>query len=93
MSKVVNQTNWRVEAIVEPLRGYADSPKNMRWAAEELQDEIRRHCDAASVSIAWDTITTCSLCGSSWELDDDGVPCCCDAAIEEYEIACRNPQT
>jgi len=27
----------------------------------------------------------CSFCGSEWELDDEGIPCCCQAAIVEWE--------
>lgn len=53
---------------------------------EEIKDQIKRHVDnVRSVEIDYDTQEICSHCGYEWELDEDGVPTCCNKAIEELE--------
>ena len=61
-------------------------------ACKEILAQIHRHVDGCSGArgellgyVMHDVEETCSHCGLEWEVDDDGCPVCCDAAVEEYE--------
>ena len=64
-----------------------------RRACEEVADQIRRHVDglpsasfnrSRGVDVECDTVEVCSFCGYEWELDENGVPACCDKAVAEH---------
>ena len=59
-----------------------------RWA-DEFNEFIRDHRsrDDVSLSVNRKYEDQCSHCGYTWELDDEGVPVCCDKAITEHEAA------
>lgn len=83
MKKVV-YSNYRVE--VEPTVPWPPSKeekihKSMIQALDDLEKEIRRHCDFFNISGLYDTDEVCSFCGSPW--DDEIL--CCDEGIEEAD--------
>ena len=59
--------------------------QNIIKNAEELQREIKKHCDYYEGSIL-NRKYVCSFCGADWEssLDETGCPICCDKAMEEF---------
>lgn len=75
------QANFRVVAEPPSLLLRAVTMRE----AEQLRDEIKRHCDVESVSTECDMV--CSFCGDIWEniIDENGMPICCNKAIEEYK--------
>ena len=85
MAKV--RENFRVIAGLDERRSYGMSRKgreaNYQRDAEALKEQVKRHCDADSVWIEWDTV--CEHCGRSWEVDPaTSEPVCCDKAQQEF---------
>lgn len=63
-----------------------ESEKQHIDECERMAKEIRRHVDGVgSAQVCWTTRYVCSYCGYEWEEDEDGVPVCCQAAIDEFE--------
>ncbi len=57
--------------VERPLAGYLDS-KNLHYAARDVEDQIKRHCDGIdSTEILFRTEKTCEYCGSNWTEDGD----------------------
>lgn len=82
----IRKRNVNYHVIVYPQmwpHGLND-PKWAPQAAKDLKEAIQRHCDVAEVLIHWDAETVCSFCDYSWEVNEDGCPVCCDAAIKEF---------
>ena len=84
--------DFRIGSISGIKRSEDESEK----LCEEIAEQIRRHMDELpsswmggnrGVSVTWDSAVVCSLCGLEWEVDDDGTPCCCNAAIAEFDAA------
>lgn len=60
-------------------KGYMDR-------CREIADQIKRHVDeTGSVDIEFDTTAICSHCGHEWEVDETGLPQCCQKAQSEFE--------
>jgi len=62
--------------------------KRLEEWAKDFNDFIRDHRSQDKVSLSVERIfqDQCSFCGSEWEIDNDGVPMCCQDAIKEMEI-------
>ena len=87
--KVVNKINWKV--VVEPSQSFSLGKTNEAHSKELQRDcetivkEIKRHIDnIQSVTVEYDTEELCSFCNERWEIDEDGCPTCCNAAINEW---------
>ena len=102
MSKIIRKSNFRVVVEPKGLGDFggirvSDSffgqsqeriAKDYEDRCKEMADQIRRHVDnVRSAEVDYDTEEICSRCGYTWELDEFGVPACCDKAIEEHESA------
>lgn len=63
--------------------------KEMESLASEFNDFVRDHrsMDWVNLSVEREYQDQCSFCKSEWEVDSEGVPVCCDKAIEEYEAS------
>lgn len=89
--------------ILSDVRIECETPYHVgRWCstverkAEELEDWvkdfkdfIRDHRSQDPVNLSVERVYTdvCSFCGATWEVDDDGCPVCCDAAVKEWDEA------
>lgn len=66
-----------------------DYAKQLERAVKEFNDFVRDHrsMDWVHLHVVREYENQCSHCGSLWEssIDDDGKPCCCQEAINEYE--------
>lgn len=79
--------NYRVE-VTPDLWGYNKTEDQAKAVCGEIAVSIRRHVDNVdSVAVNWDTRTVCSHCGRDWEEYEDGCPCCCDEAQDEWAKA------
>lgn len=85
MARIMKDTNWRV--VARMAMHNANDPKWAPRYAAHLKESIVRHCDVGPVEVVWDSEATCSLCNGEWELDEDGWPRCCNAALDEYIAA------
>lgn len=69
--------------------GYWDKMKrdHEEWA-NEFRAFLRDHRsqDMISLSIVRDESDGCTACGSDWEEDGDGCPCCCMKAVEAWYV-------
>jgi hypothetical protein len=53
---------------------------------EEIKEQIKRHVDGVGhVEIDFDAEEKCSHCGYGWEVDESGLPQCCEKAQNEFE--------
>lgn len=93
MAKQIILENWRVEIPVEPWLGERTTER-MRREAEDIQKKIKHFARAADIendigepTVEADETECCDKCGSEWEVDDDGLPQCCNAAQEEWQRA------
>lgn len=71
--------NWRVE-VVPDFRFSCRSEKDL---CDEVAAAIKRHVDdVATITVANDRKEVCPFCDYEWEncIDENGYPCCCDAA-------------
>jgi len=85
MKKQIHK-NYRVECRVSDYYEKRGDHKSLWRELNALADEIKRHVDGAeSVDIEFDEVVVCEFCNSEWEIDEDGCPCCCDKAQEEWE--------
>ena len=86
--KQINRNNYRVVTEVPdwraPGRDIDETHKAMISDCQQLEAEIKRHCDGGDTEIKWDTEYTCSHCGYNWETEEDGLPICCDEAQKEF---------
>lgn len=100
MAKIKEKSNFRVIVEPKGLGDYGgirvsdsmfhktqqDREKAYERRCKEIIDQIKRHVDEVGrMEIDYDTEETCSHCKLTWELDENGVPVCCDKAIEEHE--------
>ncbi len=84
--KKTKRENMRV--VVEPDMRYMCNPKEeyVKNICETIKQQITRHADEiGDIYIEWDTLVECEYCGWGWELDGEGIPVCCNKAIEEWE--------
>jgi hypothetical protein len=58
--------------------------QNIIKNVEELQREIKKHCDYYEGSTLKKNYE-CSFCGNTWETEDSGLPVCCQKAQEEFK--------
>jgi hypothetical protein len=60
--------------------------KQMQSIASEFNDFVRDHrsMDWVWLEVEKEYQEQCSHCGFEWEVDADGVPVCCEKAIEEH---------
>jgi hypothetical protein len=58
------------------------------WA-RELREFMRDHRsrDEISLTVVRDTEEVCAHCKLAWEIDNDGVPCCCEKAMDAFFAA------
>lgn len=64
------------------------TPEKWKGRAESLIEEVKRHVsyheNYSGVSFRYDNLRdVCSHCGYDWELDENGLPACCQKAIDE----------
>ncbi len=87
MAKKIGFNNYRVEADVpKPWGGYKDDHKYMMREAEELREQIKRHCDQEGATIVFDDAHECEYCGAHWSEDSDEFNGgCCDKDCEAAE--------
>jgi hypothetical protein len=91
--KVNRIVNAYVEADVSAgLRWYRGQDeeakaKAMESLVSEFHDFVRDHrsMDWIYLTVIKERKDVCSFCGSEWEVDDEGVPMCCQKAIDEHE--------
>lgn len=87
--KINRTSNYRVVVYVDDC--YM-SHSQMLQELQRIKSQIERHVDGCSGRNAYGVQTeytvehVCSFCGYRWELDDEGIPCCCDKAIKEFEL-------
>lgn len=81
--------NIRVEvAVADPWFSTAKTAtererQEMR-RCEDLKTEILRHCDnVENAVIAYTRTEVCEFCESQWEVDDAGIPMCCQEAVND----------
>jgi hypothetical protein len=56
-------------------------------ATKRILKEINRHIDGIKQAyVDFTEKEICEFCKSEWEEADDGCPCCCHKAVEEWEI-------
>jgi len=77
---------------ISGLNSKKDPIKYWRNAAEEIVRAANRHLRDENhfKSVSWTFVNSrdvCSHCGYDWEVDDEGYPCCCQKAIEEFEAS------
>jgi hypothetical protein len=60
--------------------------KEMQSLASEFNDFVRDHrsMDWVTLEVEKEYQDQCEHCGYEWEVDAEGVPVCCDKAIEEH---------
>ena len=57
----------------------------MMRRSKALAEQVDRHCDGeGKARVEFDVEHYCSHCGYGWEIDDDGLPVCCDKAQAEF---------
>lgn len=86
-------SNYRIEVV--PQKPWFRSHKtpeekhvSMRRELENLRIAASRHLEHHDgISSHFDREVCCQFCGELWEtaIDNDGVPCCCDEAVNDYE--------
>lgn len=80
MKKTINK-NYRVE--VYPVY-YSENHKHCVATLKEIEKDIIRHVDGFdNTDIEWDTKEVCEFCEYEWEIDEDGLPMCCQKAVKE----------
>jgi len=54
---------------------------------DDFHEFIRDHRSQDPVTLHVEKVyqNQCSFCTSEWEVDENGIPVCCHAAIDEYE--------
>lgn len=98
MAKIFKKSNFRV--LVEPkrlgnygsvrtsdnfLRTEQQVEKDYQRRCDEIVEQIKRHVDDVdSANVEYDSDPVCSLCGSPWEQDENGMPLCCEKAEKEF---------
>lgn len=74
--KITRRKNARVEVQLE------DYTQVMIFTAMQ---QIKRHVDnVTAVTFIEDSVDSCSFCAYDWEVDEQGIPLCCDKAQEEW---------
>lgn len=85
-------TNVKVVADVDRGIFYAktldDYAKQAESLAREFNDFVRDHrsMDWVTLHVEREYEEQCEHCGYVWELDKDGLPTCCQKAIDEYSL-------
>lgn len=83
-----------VKIECDPPLVFGRSFKSLEDVADEYEVWVRdfqyfirdhRSQDPVSLTVIRDYKDVCSYCNNEWETDDDGVPCCCQNAVREYE--------
>lgn len=61
--------------------------KQLESLASNFNEFVKDHrsMDWISLSVERKYEEQCSHCGYSWEVDDEGVPLCCEEAVEEQQ--------
>lgn len=86
-------TNARVEADLDAAtyrpKDMDDYAKQLERAVKEFHDFVRDHrsMDWVHLNVVREYEEQCSHCGYLWETDDDGVPVCCQTAMDEHSGA------
>ena len=85
--KIAKNDNFRVE-IYPKMYFYNKkdiTDQEYMNKCHSIISDINRHCDdILSIDIQYDTNTTCSFCGYTWEVDETGMPQCCTKAQAEF---------
>lgn len=87
----------KVEADLSGIMGWyrqydmAAYSKAMERAVKDFHDFIKDHrsMDGVSLEVIREYEDQCSHCDYTWEEDEDGVPVCCQEAIDEHEAAIK----
>lgn len=85
--KKTRRSNYHVVVYTpEPVFMRNTDHDEMMRRSRALAEQVDRHCDGeGKAEIHFDTEHYCEHCGYSWELDEDGVPTCCDEAQKEHD--------
>lgn len=79
--------NYRVE-VTPDFWCHGNPEAHAKDACKKIAASISRHVDGVlDVGVRWDDRTVCSHCGRDWEEYEDGCPCCCDEAQDEWAKA------
>jgi hypothetical protein len=92
MKKILKQ-NIRVEVIPSSYFYLRYTEEDLLRICARIKNEIARHTDNwDSINIVWDSKEFCEFCGAEWEdaTDENGVPGCCQIAVDEWEEANGN---
>ena len=85
--KIIEKSNFRVEVFAKDYNWRNLTPEEETKACDDIVQQIERHVDnVGSVSTVWDTKELCEFCRYRWEIDERGVPVCCQKAIDEHEV-------
>ena len=86
--KVVNKIDFRlvIEPENPPWRSENKERAEKQWQEEcdDIKDMIRANIPSDNIKairIEYNEEHLCSFCNGDWEYE----PCCCDAAIQEWE--------
>jgi hypothetical protein len=77
---------------------WAESPeeiaKRMEAWVRDFDEFMRDHRSQDPVRLSVERVyeDQCSLCGYKWDADASGCPCCCDAAMAEWEQEQKNKE-
>jgi len=88
--KVTRKHNYRVMIEPKGYAGYMSVSQDDRDSYDliqcrQIEEQVGRHVDNVyRTTIDYDVEERCSHCKHYWSEDENGVPECCDTAIEEY---------
>jgi len=85
--KVIKRNNFRV--VIDPELWYKEGHQRYETDAikicNDIIDQVKRHCDdIRNIGFESDINEVCSHCGYTWEVDESGLPQCCNKAQEEF---------
>lgn len=80
--------NFRVVIDVDRqwsfARNLVQQEEVMESRAKDIIKDVKRHVDGVE-SVYIETDFVCEFCGYGWEVDETGMPQCCQKAIDEWE--------
>jgi len=73
--------------VIRWSRDIESEAKQLESLASEFNDFVRDHrsMDWVTLYVEREYENQCSHCYSTWEVDENGVPMCCQEAITEHE--------
>jgi hypothetical protein len=92
MAKITVKENIHIE-VTPYIWGSQDEDHAIDKCKQIIAGILRHVDDVEDCDVVWETNNYCEFCGAEWEVWEgqndpgypDGMPACCDAAIEEWE--------